>query len=176
MRGRGAAHPRLRSDRVDATSGGAIAWIDERGNDAGRGPMVSWDMCKCSLISSHRAFDHVPGRSGRQVPLTAILRDDGAVVRQNGTRMRASTGTAPESTADAEVLFSEPKAEGMVVLRDGTEKMLATLMTGASGTMRPDRAGCDAGKEGGWPQGIWAAIATRALSRAAAARRQRAPQ
>jgi hypothetical protein len=138
--------------------------------------MLSWDMCKCSLISSHRALDHVPGRSRRQVPLTVILRDAGAVVRQNGTRMRATTGTAPESTADAEVLFSVPKAEGMVVLRDGTEKMLATLMTGASGTMRPGGAGCDAGKEGGWPQGIWAAIAARSLSRAAAARRQRAPQ
>jgi hypothetical protein len=133
-------------------------------------------MCKCSLISSPRVFDHVPGGSLCQGPLTGILRDDGAVARQNGAQTRASTGLALENAADAAGPLSVPKAKGMVVLRDGTEGMLATLIAGSSRTQRPDRAGCDAGQESGWPQGIRAAIATSALSRAAAARRQRTRQ
>jgi hypothetical protein len=121
-------------------------------------------------------FEHVPGGSLRQGPLTGIRRDDGAAVRQNGAQTHASTGLALESAADAGCLLSVPKAKGMVVLRDGTEGMLATLIAGSSRTQRPDRAGCDAGQESGWPQGIRAAIATSALSRAAAARRQRTRQ
>jgi hypothetical protein len=40
---RGAAHPRLRCDHVDAPLGGALACFDEWGDNAarGRGPMVS---------------------------------------------------------------------------------------------------------------------------------------
>jgi hypothetical protein len=37
---------------------------------------------------------------GRHVPLLDILRDDGAVVRQDGSLMRASTGCAVGSDAD----------------------------------------------------------------------------
>jgi hypothetical protein len=52
---------------------------------------------------------------GRHVPLIDILRDDGAVVRQDGSLMRASTGCAVGSDADRVI---------EVVAADGTRRWL----------------------------------------------------
>ena len=48
---------------------------------------------------------------GRHVPLIDILRNDGAVVRQDGSLMRASTGCAVGSDADRRM------PEGIVLQR-----------------------------------------------------------
>ena len=49
--------------------------------------------------------------AGRHVPLIDILRDDGAVVRHDGSLMRASTGEPVGSDDDAERVNQSPRAE-----------------------------------------------------------------
>jgi hypothetical protein len=75
-------------------------------------------------VTPGHAFLCGAGRfQGRHVPLLDILRDDGAVVRQDGSLMRASTGCAVSSAADALVWGSAPGGAdgldaGMMVPRD----------------------------------------------------------
>jgi hypothetical protein len=78
---------------------------------------------------------------GRHVPLLDILRDDGAVVRQDGSLMRASTGCAVGSDADR--LIEVVAADGTTGrLRAGTrvsgetdEVTVSALIAQAGGTI-----------------------------------------
>jgi hypothetical protein len=63
--------------------------------------------------------------AGRHVPLIDILRDDGAVVRQDGSLMRAATGCAVGSDADRLI---------EVVAADGTTGRLRAGTRVAAGT------------------------------------------
>jgi hypothetical protein len=58
---------------------------------------------------------------GRHVPLLDILRNDGAVVRQDGSLMRASIGCTVGSEADALVKSSALRGAGTMVPRDYRE-------------------------------------------------------
>ena len=83
--------------------------------------------------------------AGRHVPLIDILRDDGAVVRQDGSLMRAATGCAVGSDADR--LIEVVGADGTTGrLRAGTrvagetgEVTVSALIAQAGGTI------CDGG-------------------------------
>jgi hypothetical protein len=67
-------------------------------------------------VTPGHAFLCGAGRfKGRHVPLLDILRDDGAVVRQDGSLMRASTGCAVGSDGDRRI---------EVVAADGTRGRL----------------------------------------------------
>jgi hypothetical protein len=78
---------------------------------------------------------------GRHVPLIDILRDDGAVVRQDGSLMRASTGCAVGSDADRliEVVAADGTGgrlrAGMGVAGATGEATVATLIAQAGGVI-----------------------------------------
>jgi hypothetical protein len=78
---------------------------------------------------------------GRHVPLLDILRDDGAVVRQDGSLLRASTGCAVGSDGDRliEVVVADGTRgrlrAGMRVAGETGEVTVATLIAQAGGVI-----------------------------------------
>ncbi|MCA3234818.1 MAG: hypothetical protein INH06_21315, partial [Cupriavidus sp.] len=82
---------------------------------------------------------------GRHVPLLDILRDDGAVVRQDGSLMRASTGCAVGSDGDRliQVVAADGTRghlrSGMRVAGETGEVTVSALIAQAGGTICDDR-------------------------------------